>query len=207
MPALSAFPMAHQVTFKYYAGVIYFLEEAYQDVSPHHIPKNCCPDADPTPLRQKNTSQKHSNYVTKMPSATKSESTTYCLTWSHIASFKTNKSQVNSHLPHPLPPPNHTHTSHPHPPLTLPSAPNPIPSSVPLYQKGRPIRLRRCARGGRGRVHETPHLPNRRTSTRHCRTESSPEGIHCRWLRRGERCTRTTSATDKNSCRGVRCCD
>jgi hypothetical protein len=141
MPALSAFPMAHQVTFKYYAGVIYFLAEAYQDVSPQHIPKYCCQDADPTPLRQKNTSQKHSNYVTKMPSATKSESTTNCLTWSHISSFKTNKSQVNSHLPHPLPPPDHTHTSHPRPPLTLPSAPNPIPSPVPLYQKGRPIRL------------------------------------------------------------------
>jgi hypothetical protein len=33
MPALEAFPRAHQVTFKYYVGVIYFLEEAYGEVS------------------------------------------------------------------------------------------------------------------------------------------------------------------------------
>jgi hypothetical protein len=33
MPPLDAFPKAHQVTFKYYVGVIYFLEEAYEEVS------------------------------------------------------------------------------------------------------------------------------------------------------------------------------
>lgn len=33
MPDLEAFPMAHQVTFKYYVGVIYFLEENYAEVS------------------------------------------------------------------------------------------------------------------------------------------------------------------------------
>ncbi len=32
MPTLDAFPKAHQVTFKYYVGVIYFLEEAYEEV-------------------------------------------------------------------------------------------------------------------------------------------------------------------------------
>jgi hypothetical protein len=32
MPTLDAFPKAHQVTFKYYIGVIYFLEEAYEEV-------------------------------------------------------------------------------------------------------------------------------------------------------------------------------
>ncbi|RKF77569.1 Protein CSN12-like protein [Golovinomyces cichoracearum] len=31
MPTLDAFPMAHQITFKYYAGVISFLEEAYEE--------------------------------------------------------------------------------------------------------------------------------------------------------------------------------
>jgi hypothetical protein len=35
MPDLEAFPMAHQVTFKYYVGVIYFLEENYAAVSRH----------------------------------------------------------------------------------------------------------------------------------------------------------------------------
>jgi hypothetical protein len=35
MPGLEAFPMAHQVTFKYYVGVIYFLEENYAEVSQH----------------------------------------------------------------------------------------------------------------------------------------------------------------------------
>ena len=33
MPPLEAFPKSHQVTFKYYTGVIYFLEEDYQQVS------------------------------------------------------------------------------------------------------------------------------------------------------------------------------
>jgi hypothetical protein len=33
MPSLEAFPMSHQVTFKYYVGVIYFLEENYVEVS------------------------------------------------------------------------------------------------------------------------------------------------------------------------------
>ncbi len=32
MPTLDVFPKAHQVTFKYYVGVIYFLEEAYEEV-------------------------------------------------------------------------------------------------------------------------------------------------------------------------------
>jgi hypothetical protein len=32
MPGLEAFPMAHQVTFKYYIGVIQFLEEDYVQV-------------------------------------------------------------------------------------------------------------------------------------------------------------------------------
>jgi len=32
MPALDAFPKAHQVTFKYYVGVILFLEENYVEV-------------------------------------------------------------------------------------------------------------------------------------------------------------------------------
>jgi hypothetical protein len=33
MPSLDAFPKAHQVTFKYYVGVINFLEESYEQVS------------------------------------------------------------------------------------------------------------------------------------------------------------------------------
>lgn len=32
MPTLDAFPMAHRVTFKYYVGLISFLEEAYEEV-------------------------------------------------------------------------------------------------------------------------------------------------------------------------------
>ncbi|KAI9047478.1 hypothetical protein LZ554_008197 [Drepanopeziza brunnea f. sp. 'monogermtubi'] len=35
MPPLDAFPKAHQVTFKYYIGVIYFLEEAYEEAEKH----------------------------------------------------------------------------------------------------------------------------------------------------------------------------
>lgn len=33
MPDLETFPMAHQVTYKYYVGVISFLEENYAEVS------------------------------------------------------------------------------------------------------------------------------------------------------------------------------
>lgn len=35
MPTLDAFPKSHQVTFKYYVGVIYFLEEAYEKAEKH----------------------------------------------------------------------------------------------------------------------------------------------------------------------------
>lgn len=37
MPELSAFPKAHQVTFKYYFGVILFLEENYVKVRKHWL--------------------------------------------------------------------------------------------------------------------------------------------------------------------------
>ena len=38
MPPLEAFPLAHQVTFKYYIGVILFLEENYVEVEqPRHF--------------------------------------------------------------------------------------------------------------------------------------------------------------------------
>jgi COP9 signalosome complex subunit 12 len=33
MPAFSAYPRSHQVTFNYYAGVIHFLDEDYKKVS------------------------------------------------------------------------------------------------------------------------------------------------------------------------------
>ena len=33
MPALEAFPKSHIVTFKYYVGVIFFLEEDYKQVA------------------------------------------------------------------------------------------------------------------------------------------------------------------------------
>jgi hypothetical protein len=53
MPNLDVFPKAHQVTFKYYVGVIYFLEENYEEVRQRNTP-NHCQDADP-PLQ----SEKH----------------------------------------------------------------------------------------------------------------------------------------------------
>jgi hypothetical protein len=39
MPTLDAFPKAHQVTFKYYVGVIYFLEENYEEVGQRDMSK------------------------------------------------------------------------------------------------------------------------------------------------------------------------
>jgi hypothetical protein len=35
MPPFEMFPKSHQVTFNYYAGVIYFLEEDYKTVCMH----------------------------------------------------------------------------------------------------------------------------------------------------------------------------
>jgi hypothetical protein len=46
MPTLDAFPKAHQVTFKYYVGVIYFLEENYEEVRQRNMSNNC-QDANP----------------------------------------------------------------------------------------------------------------------------------------------------------------
>ena len=37
MPELEMFPKAHIVTFKYYVGVISFLEENYEQVKPYPI--------------------------------------------------------------------------------------------------------------------------------------------------------------------------
>ena len=34
MPEMDAFPKSHIVTFKYYVGVVFFLEEDYQQVRP-----------------------------------------------------------------------------------------------------------------------------------------------------------------------------
>lgn len=44
MPALESFPMAHQVTYKYYVGVIYFLEENYAEVSQNPHTSSTCND-------------------------------------------------------------------------------------------------------------------------------------------------------------------
>jgi hypothetical protein len=51
MPTLDAFPKSHQVTFKYYVGVIYFLEENYEEVRQRNT-SNQCQDADPPPVRK-----------------------------------------------------------------------------------------------------------------------------------------------------------
>jgi hypothetical protein len=59
------------VTFKYYVGVIYFLEENYEEVRQRNT-SNQCQDADP-PFSPRNISPKPGNYATKTPSATKSE--------------------------------------------------------------------------------------------------------------------------------------
>jgi hypothetical protein len=50
MPTLDAFPKAHQLTFKYYVGVIYFLEENYEEVRQRNM-SNHCQDAKPPSVR------------------------------------------------------------------------------------------------------------------------------------------------------------
>jgi hypothetical protein len=51
MPTLDTFPKAHQVTFKYYVGVIYFLEENYEEVRQRNM-SNLCQDANPPSVRE-----------------------------------------------------------------------------------------------------------------------------------------------------------
>lgn len=84
MPALEAFPKAHQVTFKYYIGVIYFLEENYVEVS---LPKiQLLANLSLIPLSPRKTSPKPGNYATKTQPATKSKfAPKICLTPSHIS--------------------------------------------------------------------------------------------------------------------------
>jgi hypothetical protein len=83
MPNLDVFPMSHQVTFKYYVGVIYFLEENYVEVCCLHHPITIT-ILIPLPFSPKRTSPKPGTSVTRMQHAIKSQfDTTLTLTPSH----------------------------------------------------------------------------------------------------------------------------
>jgi len=71
MPPLSAFPKSQQVTFKYYEGVLCFLEENYVQVRPH--PSGCILLLADVRARQKNISRRPGICVTKMRRGTRSE--------------------------------------------------------------------------------------------------------------------------------------
>jgi hypothetical protein len=72
MPELHQFPQAHQVTFKYYIGVIYFLEENYVEVClPIHPIKSRLDSI----CRPKRTSQKPGRCATMTLSEIKSTNT------------------------------------------------------------------------------------------------------------------------------------
>lgn len=72
MPELSAFPMSHQVTFKYYVGVILFLEENYVQVCRQWLVKIFGVLANKL-HRQRKTSLKPGSCVTIAQSEIKSE--------------------------------------------------------------------------------------------------------------------------------------
>lgn len=76
MPPLESFPKSHQVTFKYYAGVIFFLEEDYSRVG-HAF--RCAPmrkksSRTNATSRQKNISHRHTNFATRTLTRTDSMS-------------------------------------------------------------------------------------------------------------------------------------
>jgi hypothetical protein len=201
MPALDAFPKAHQVTFKYYVGVIYFLEENYEEVRKRKS-SNQRQDADP-PSSPRDTSPKLGSYATKTRSATKSEckpSNTSIRVSSRVIihTTTTNNPQAHPHLSHPMPPSHHSHPPHPRPPVALPSAAETIPTTLPLYQKGRPIRLRRRPHRRRRRIRKTPHLPHPRTWSRHSLTKSAAKSFHRRRLRRSKRPLHNACPTNEN---------
>ena len=76
MPSLDAFPKAHQVTFKYYVGVIQFLEENYVEVRTHAHPIIPLSNTPPSPRK---TSPKLGHYATRMLSAIRSKPPTSSL--------------------------------------------------------------------------------------------------------------------------------
>lgn len=65
MPPLEHFPTAQQVTFRYYAGVLAFLEENYQEVGNESfaLPVTCT-DVTTRPM---STLQEHGCFVIRMP--------------------------------------------------------------------------------------------------------------------------------------------
>lgn len=72
MPPLEAFPKSQRVTFKYYEGVLFFLEENYVEV---RLPRESQFSIDNlTKFRPKSTSLRHGHCVTRMRRATKSKS-------------------------------------------------------------------------------------------------------------------------------------
>lgn len=87
MPGLDRFPKSQRVTFKYYEGVVYFLEENYAEVSNSWRERNTKLPPSPIlvfekqivltgltslPTRQRNTSQRRTICATSMPQETRS---------------------------------------------------------------------------------------------------------------------------------------
>lgn len=68
MPDLNAFPKSHVVTFEYYVGVIWFLEEDYAKVSLMLWEADYkSPYGTDTNTRPRNTLQTHGDSATAMP--------------------------------------------------------------------------------------------------------------------------------------------
>lgn len=75
MPPMEAFPKSHIVTFRYYVGVIQFLDEEYSRVPiSSSTPASHTTNLSLTFSRQKKTSPQHGTCVTKPPIETKSQS-------------------------------------------------------------------------------------------------------------------------------------
>ena len=165
MPELEMFPKAHIVTFKYYVGVISFLEENYKQVISHTSWSAFnCPF---TNLRQKTISLKLTIYASHPPIITKSTSLLkqlpilpclYHVTSPIPALFDfplesaSNDTKIDLNLPHPHPSPNNALPPVRRPPRSLPPSLLPVHTTNPRYPSRLAPRLRHRPRSWGARV-------------------------------------------------------
>lgn len=172
-------------------------------MSPSHHPM-AIPRLISLPFSPKRISPKPGTSVTRMRHAIKSQFDTASRLFQFIPSHHpsrattTDHSQTHTDLSNSLPPSHNTYPTHPCPSVALPTAPRSLSTSIALHQERRSSRLRCRACSRRRRVRQTPHLPDARTRSRHRTAQSSPKGLHCRWIRRSQGYQHATSAENSN---------
>ena len=182
MPELEAFPRSHIVTFKYYVGVIQFLEEDYAHVSFFLLRP---PDRDilMSPFLPIGRRKPHLSlaYVPQIRNPQRRVSPSLLIPHLLPNTQQLTPTKINPNLPNPHPSPHR-------PPPPLLHAPRPLPT--PLYPLLRalnchpdrlPFRLRHSPRGRRSRLRKTTHLSHARAWARYLSQELATEGISRCW--------------------------